>query len=68
MYVRVAARLCFKARCKALVMKMIFYSHGSKTHAHKKGFALSLVLKVRDFVTQKWPIYCDKCNWYSKNL
>ena len=28
-------------------MKMIFHSHANKTHFHKKGFALSLVLKVR---------------------
>ena len=35
---------------------IIFYSHGNKTHAHKKGFALSVVLKVRVFVTQKWPL------------
>ena len=34
---------------------IIFYPCGNKTHAHKKGFALSLVLRVRDFVTQKWP-------------
>ena len=37
-------------------MKMNFYSYTYKTHFHKKGFALSLVLKVRDFGTQKWPI------------
>ena len=30
-------------------MKMIFYSQANKTHSHKKGFALSLVLKVRAF-------------------
>ena len=27
-----------------------------KTHFHKKGFALRLVLEVRVFGTQKWPI------------
>lgn len=37
-------------------MKMIFYSHTNKTHSHKKGFALSLVVKVRVFGTQTWPI------------
>ena len=37
-------------------MKMIFYSQANKTHFHKKGFALSLVLKVRAFGTQTWPI------------
>ena len=41
------------AKCKANDMKMIFYSHANKTHFQKKGFALSLVLKVR---TRKWAI------------
>ena len=30
-----------------------WYSHANKIQIHKKGFALSLVLKVRVFVTQK---------------
>ena len=30
-------------------MKMIFCSSANKTHLHKKGFALNLVLKVRVF-------------------
>ena len=34
----------------------IFYSHANKTHFHKKGFALGLVLEVRGFGTLKWPI------------
>ena len=38
-------------------MKMIFNYHANKTHFHNKGFALSLVLKVRFFGTRKWPIY-----------
>ena len=38
-------------------MKMIFNLYGgNKTHFHNKGFALSLVLKVRFFGTRKWPI------------
>ena len=37
-------------------MKMIFHSHSNKTHLYKKGFALSLVLKVRVFATRKWYI------------
>ena len=37
-------------------MKMIFYSHANKTHFHIKGFALSLVWKVRVFKTRKWSI------------
>ena len=35
---------------------MLFYSHSDKTHFHKKGVALSLVLKARYFGTQKWHI------------
>ena len=46
-----------KAKCEAIDLKMIFFnSHANKTHFHKKGFALSLVLKVRLFGTPKWPI------------
>ena len=37
-------------------MKMIFNYHTNKTYFHNKGFALSLVLKVRFFGTRKWPI------------
>ena len=37
-------------------MKMIFNYYANKTHFHNKGFALSLVLKVRFFGTRKWPI------------
>ena len=33
-----------------------WYSHANIIQIHKKGFALSRVLKVRVFVTQKWPI------------
>ena len=29
--------------------------HPNETHYHKKDFALSLILKVRVFVTRKWP-------------
>ena len=32
------------------------YSHANKTHFHMKGFALSLVMKVRVFRIRKWPI------------
>ena len=35
---------------------MIFYYYANKTHFHKKGFALGLVLRVRVFGTRKWPI------------
>ena len=46
-----------EAKCEATDIKMIFfYSHAYKTHFHKKGIALSLALKARDFGTRKWPI------------
>ena len=35
---------------------MIFNYDANKTHFHNKGFALSLVLKVRFIGTRKWPI------------
>ena len=35
---------------------MFFYSLANKTHFHKKGWALGLILKVRVFGTRKWPI------------
>ena len=45
-----------EAKCVAIDMKMIFYYEANKTHFHNKGFALSLVLKVKFFGTRKWPI------------
>ena len=45
-----------EAKCRAIDMEMIFYSHANKTHFHNKGFALGLILKVRVFRTRKWPI------------
>ena len=45
-----------ESNCEATGMKMIFNYDANKTHFHKKGFALSLVLKVRFFGTRKWPI------------
>ena len=40
-------------------MKMIFNYDANKTNFHNKGFALSLVLKVRFFGTRKWPIQSE---------
>ena len=37
-------------------MKTIFHSQANKTHFHKKGCALGLILKVRVFGIRKWPI------------
>ena len=45
-----------EAKCEAIDMKMIFNYDANKTHFHNKGFALSLVLRVRFFGTRKWPI------------
>ena len=45
-----------EVKCSAFDMEMIFHSHANKTHFHKKGCALGLILKVRIFVTRKWPI------------
>ena len=48
-------------------MEVIFHSHPNKTHFHKKGCAPSLILKVRVFGTQKWPIEVEKLQfWISK--
>ena len=44
-----------EAKCEAVDMKMIFNYYASKTHFHNKGFALSLVLKVRFFGTRNCP-------------
>ena len=45
-----------EVKCSAFEMEMIFHSHANKTHFHKKGCALGLILKVRVFGTRKWPI------------
>ena len=42
-----------EVKCSAFDMEMIFQSHASKTHFHKKGCALGLILKVRAFGTRK---------------
>ena len=46
-----------EVKCSAFDMEMIFHSHANKTHFHKKGCALGLILKVRVFGTRKWPIF-----------
>ena len=45
-----------KGRSSAFDMEIIFHSHANKTHFHKKGCAPSLIMKMRVFGTQKWPI------------
>ena len=41
-------------KCSAFDMEMIFHSQANKTHYHKKGCTLGLILKVRVFGTRKW--------------
>ena len=45
-----------EVKCSASDMEMIFHSHGNKTHFHKKGCALGLILNLRVFGTWKWLI------------
>ena len=45
-----------EAKCEAIDMKIIFNYYANKTPFHNKGFALTLVLKVKFFGTRKWPI------------
>ena len=52
---RVPPGLCMKTRLSA---QPSFWSHANKTHFHKKGCALGLVLKVKVFGSRKWLICC----------
>ena len=45
-----------EAKRETFVVEMSFNYDANKTHFHNKGFALSLVLKVKLFGTRKWPI------------
>ena len=45
-----------EVKCLAFDTEMIFHSHANKTHFHKKGCSLGLILKVRVFGTRKSPI------------
>ena len=49
-------------KCSAFDMEVIFHSHAIKTHFHKNGCALGLILKVRVFGTRKWPIESRECS------
>ena len=48
-----------EVKCSAFDMQMIFHSRANKTHFHKKGFALGLILKLR--VLELWSglLRCD---------
>ena len=45
-----------EAKCETFVVETSFNYDANKTHFPNKGFALSLVLKVKLFGTRKWPI------------
>ena len=45
-----------EVRCSCFDVEMIFHFHENKTHFHNKGCALGLILIVRVFGTQKWPV------------
>ena len=45
-----------EVQCSGFDMEMIFHFHENKTLFHKKDCSLGLILKVRVFGTQKWPI------------
>ena len=48
---------------------MIFYSHAKKkSFSQDVGLAFSLVLKVKDFGTLKWPIDINTINTHSPHL
>ena len=44
-------------RCSAFGMEIIFHSHANTTNFHKKGYAPSLISRVRVFGTPKWAIH-----------
>ena len=54
-----------EVKCSAFDMQTILHCHANKTHFHKKGCALSLVLKVRDSGTRKWPIVHQTAFFFS---
>ena len=54
-----------EVKCSAFDMQMILHCHANKTKFHKKGCALSLILKVRDFGTRKWPIVHQTAFFFS---
>ena len=45
-----------EVKCSAFDMEGIVHSHANETHFDKKGCALGLILKVRVFGTQNWPV------------
>ena len=55
-----------EVKCPAFEMEMTIHSYSSKTHFHKKGCALGLMLKVRGFGSWKWPFACTFVKMLSK--
>ena len=45
-----------EVKCSTFDMEMIFHSRAIKSHFHKKGRALGLILIARVFGTRKWPV------------
>ena len=46
-----------EVKCSAFDMEMIFYFRENKTHFHKKGSALGLILEVRVFGTRSGLLF-----------
>ena len=67
---------CFKplfqseAKCHAIGSKMIFNFHAHKTHFHNKGFALSLILKLRKEHCHKYDAHISRLGylWYHRHI
>ena len=53
-----------KVKFSTFYTEMIFHSHANKSHFHKRGCALGLILKVRVFGTRKWPICFTQCTLF----
>ena len=45
-----------EVKCSTFYMEIIFHSDANKSHFHKKGCTLGLILIVRIFGTRKWPV------------
>ena len=45
-----------EAECEVIDVKMILYFHAIKLFFHRNGFALSLVYRVRVFVSRKGSV------------
>ena len=52
-----------EAKCETIDMKMIFDSHANKSHLHKKGLALNLVLRVKVLGARKGMAHRPSFRW-----